>query len=171
MPNKVNISELSDYLIFKFQNDGIPLTPLKLQKLLYYLQAWHTVFFDKHPLFEEKPEAWSNGPVYRSIYDRYKANWLRNTPISFKYESSGELLEKLKESFNKLKLEDQQIKFLEALLNKYGFLSPEKLVFLTHSESPWNEAREGYGPFDKCNETISIESMYQYYSNRIVEKK
>ncbi|WP_375339284.1 Panacea domain-containing protein [Planktothricoides raciborskii] len=39
-----------------------PLTAVKLQKLLYYAQAWALVW-DKKPLFPERIEAWVNGPV------------------------------------------------------------------------------------------------------------
>lgn len=170
MANTVDISNLSNYLVLRFQNEGIPLTPLKLQKLLYYIQAWHTVFFEKHSLFNEEPEAWSNGPVYRSVYDTFKNQWLRNDPIKREFKDSGELLENLKSSYEALNLEQRQNEYLEALLKKYGQLPPERLVFMTHSEAPWNDAREGLGPFDKCDKKISTESMFQYYNNRIAKK-
>ncbi|MDX2190436.1 MAG: DUF4065 domain-containing protein [Bacteroidota bacterium] len=170
MANTVDILNLSKYLVLRFQNEGIPLTPLKLQKLLYYIQAWHTVFFEKHSLFNEEPEAWANGPVYRSVYDIYKNQWLRNTPIVMPVTTSDKLLEDAKTVYNGLKLEGEQKKYLEALLKKYGQLSPERLVFMTHSEAPWNDAREGLGPFDKCDQKISTESMFQYYNNRIAKK-
>ncbi|MGH2922383.1 MAG: Panacea domain-containing protein, partial [Gaiellaceae bacterium] len=43
----------------------------KLQKLLYYCQVWHLVWEGK-PLFSERIEAWSNGPVVRDIYDAHR---------------------------------------------------------------------------------------------------
>jgi len=166
MTNTLAIQLLADYLVLKFQNDGIPLTPLKLQKLLYYIQAWHSVFFDKHPLFNEEPEAWSNGPVYRSVYDKYKNSWLKNDPIMYTENQNESLLQSLDNSYKSLNLQPEQLEYLDSVINKYGPISSEKLVFMTHSENPWNEARDGFGPFEKCNNKISIESMFSYYDNR-----
>ena len=45
-----------------------PLSAMKLQKLVYYAQAWSTVW-DDQPLFSEAVEAWANGPVVRELYD------------------------------------------------------------------------------------------------------
>lgn len=47
------------------------ITPLKLQKLLYYAQAWSLVFRGK-ALFYEDIEAWVHGPVIPLVYQRYK---------------------------------------------------------------------------------------------------
>lgn len=38
------------------------MTSMKLQKLVYYCQAWHLAWSDE-PLFRESIEAWANGPV------------------------------------------------------------------------------------------------------------
>ena len=46
-------------------------TTMKLQKLLYYCQAWYLVWNDK-PLFSENIEAWANGPVIRELYNFHK---------------------------------------------------------------------------------------------------
>jgi uncharacterized phage-associated protein len=42
-----------------------------------------------------------------------------------------------------------------------------KLVFLTHSELPWSEKREGLSPFDYSEEKISLDTMYDYYHRRM----
>jgi uncharacterized phage-associated protein len=42
------------------------MTAMKLQKLVYYSQAW-SVVWDERPLFPEKIEAWANGPVVRDL--------------------------------------------------------------------------------------------------------
>ena len=46
----------------------------RLQKLLYYCQAWHLVWADR-PLFPERIEAWANGPVVREVYERHKGKF------------------------------------------------------------------------------------------------
>lgn len=63
------INDVCDYIISKVAQDGLSL--LKLQKLLYYCQAWHLAF-DKGQLFRGPFQAWVHGPVSREIYDRFK---------------------------------------------------------------------------------------------------
>ena len=41
---------------------------MKLQKIVYYSQAYHLVRYGQ-PLFSERIEAWRNGPVVRDLYD------------------------------------------------------------------------------------------------------
>ena len=48
---------------------------MKLQKLLYYCQAWALVWDDK-PLFKEKIEAWISGPVVRTLYNTHRGKFL-----------------------------------------------------------------------------------------------
>ena len=47
------------------------MTTWKLQKLVYYSQAWSLVW-DDDALFPEKIEAWANGPVVRKLYDAHR---------------------------------------------------------------------------------------------------
>ncbi len=165
MPNQVKLNDLTNFVILYFKNNGIPLSPLKLQKILYYIQAWHLVFFNGHPLFDEQPEAWVNGPVYPSVYKRFKKEWLSDNNLSVSY--SGDDAEKTMQMFlQKMLLEPEQTEFLFAVLQKYGKCSAAQLVYLTHAESPWNDARNGLSPFDRSNNCISFESMKTYYDSR-----
>ena len=51
-----------------------PLSTIKLQKLVYYSQAWHLVWEDA-PLFDERVEAWANGPVVPEIYREHRGEF------------------------------------------------------------------------------------------------
>ena len=51
--------------------DGDLITNLKMQKLLYYAQAWHLVYFKK-PLFCDSIKAWSFGPIATDAYYAFK---------------------------------------------------------------------------------------------------
>ena len=51
-----------------------PMTAMKLQKLVYYCQAWHLVW-DEEPLFPERIEAWANGPVVHALYDKHRGSF------------------------------------------------------------------------------------------------
>ncbi|MCB0280610.1 MAG: DUF4065 domain-containing protein [Calditrichaeota bacterium] len=153
---KVDILDLSRFLITYCKNNEIELNQLKLQKLLYYIQAWHLVYFNNDLIFDDVPEAWVNGPVYRKVYDVYKPSVYRDLTKSDKVEE-----------LTTIDLNDEQIKFLESIMDHYGLMPHEKLVFLTHAEKPWNQAREGLSIFEYSNEKITHESMKSYYSSLI----
>ena len=48
-----------------------PLTPMKVQKLVYYANGWHLAIKDE-PLINEPIEAWRFGPVIHSLYREFK---------------------------------------------------------------------------------------------------
>lgn len=61
------IESIANYII----NKSMEITPLALQKLLYFSQSFHKVFLDIF-LFDDDCEAWVHGPVYNDIYFKYK---------------------------------------------------------------------------------------------------
>jgi uncharacterized phage-associated protein len=50
---------------------GDDMTHLKLQKLIYFAQAWHLANTGE-PLFSEEMQAWTHGPVVPSVWHKYK---------------------------------------------------------------------------------------------------
>jgi uncharacterized phage-associated protein len=46
----------------------------RLQKLVYYCQAWHLVW-EGDALFPQQIEAWSGGPVVRELYEQHRARY------------------------------------------------------------------------------------------------
>lgn len=161
--NTVNIKDMANFIILYFKKNGIMINPLKLQKLLYYIQGWHLVYFDKNPMFPEQPEAWVNGPVYRNVYDVFSGRYRTYDNIAGA-GADDDIDNKLKASTKKLNLEPEQAEFVDAIFKRYGKISHEKLVFMTHSEKPWLEARKGLGPFDYSTRTITHDSMYDYFN-------
>jgi uncharacterized phage-associated protein len=147
---------------------GVSINPLKLQKLLYYIQSWHIVKFEKDILFDTMPEAWVNGPVYRPIYDKYKSTFFRNAnfPNSFNEET---LSKKISDCLLKLNLSEDKQKLVFSVLDVYGRLSDERLVLMTHSEEPWNEARRGLSPIERSEKKISADTVFDYYTKRLVK--
>lgn len=131
---------------------GDTISPLKLQKLLYYCQAWHLAVFGK-PIFDERIEAWAHGPVIPSQYGRF-AFMLRNEQIKI----------------NRLNIEPPSIsgdsgQLLNEVLDLYGEHSASYLEALTHKEFPWIEARKGLEPWERSNEEITHDSMIRFYSS------
>lgn len=76
-----NSREITDWILSKIDFDaGDTISPLKLQKLLYYCQAWHITIFDEK-IINEDFEAWAHGPVLRSVYKRFAGFHYMNESI------------------------------------------------------------------------------------------
>ncbi|MBF0552301.1 MAG: DUF4065 domain-containing protein [Deltaproteobacteria bacterium] len=124
------------------------MTAMKLQKLVYYCQAW-TLVWDEEPLFQERIEAWANGPVVPDLYDKHRGYYL------VKGWPNGD----------PTKLTATQKETIDAVLGFYGDKPSQWLSDLTHQEDPWAEARKGLAPGERGNELISEAAMMEYYSS------
>jgi len=122
------------------------ISTFKLQKLVYYSQAWHLVW-DDQCLFDEEIEAWANGPVCRHLYDQHKGRYLVDS------WPSG----------NAKNLSDSEVTTIEAVLGSYNHLDGRQLSALTHEERPWVEAREGLQSGDRGVRVIDVDIMADYY--------
>ena len=124
------------------------MTAMKLQKLIYYSQAWSLVR-DEKPMFDETIEAWANGPIVREVYDKHKGKF---SIKSWKFGSTK-------------KLTKENTDTIDSVLEVYGKLSGSQLSELTHREDPWRDARKGLFPGERGSNKISISSMHEYYSS------
>ena len=62
---------VANAFIQRAREEGVPLDPLKLQKLVYCLHGWHLATRDA-PAVGELFEAWPAGPVLSSLYQKFK---------------------------------------------------------------------------------------------------
>jgi len=109
-----------------FIKNGV--TPLKLQKLLYYSQLWFFVKNDKM-LFNDRIQAWIYGPV---VYDVW---------ANFKFMKRSSII-----PVNRavdLYLDDLTLNHLSDIWKSYGHLTGSDLVDLTHNDLPWKNSRKG----------------------------
>ncbi len=143
---KTNVFDVASYIL---QQQG-EMSAMKLQKLVYYSQAWSLVWDDR-PLFGEKIEAWANGPVVRELYDSHRGRFSVNADM-FSSCATGQL-------------NQEQVETINAVLYTYGDKSPQWLSDQTHSEQPWIEARKGLDDSARGNEEISLATMSEYYSS------
>ncbi|SFZ90344.1 Uncharacterized phage-associated protein [Flaviramulus basaltis] len=148
----IKVSTLSGYILKYFG----PMSHLKLQKLLYYCQAYHLAHFEE-PLFEEDFEAWVHGPVCRSVYNTLKGKSILYSDVTYsEYDFDSEINLKDVISSSQLEVVDE---VLETLSKWTGL----ELESATHKETPWIEARLGYSQGDICNVNISKASMLNFY--------
>jgi uncharacterized phage-associated protein len=160
---------MAKYVIAFFLNKGDLITNKKLQKLLYYIQAWNLVYFDDQ-LLDETPEAWVHEPVYPSVYREFKRFGVKPLlieDIDYGDWEDGKLDQAVSNYEKQLDLSDKRMKLIKTVLLKYGSLSAYQLEVLTHKEEPWTEQRIGLTEFESCNNTISFDSMKKYYKTKL----
>jgi uncharacterized phage-associated protein len=153
--NRHSALDVSKYFLYINTLDSYKkgdLTNKKLQKLLYYTQAWSLVFRNK-PLFKEKIEAWIHGPAIPSVYAHYKH--YGRLKIDFDENDIEPLLKK----FDK-----EEKELIDLIWNVYGEKDANYLECLTHSEDPWNFARRDISVLDPSNKEITHDSMKKYYT-------
>jgi uncharacterized phage-associated protein len=137
----------TDFLLIESRERGEVLTNLKLQKLLYYAQAWHLAL-DDIPLFDEDFQAWVHGPVLPTQYFRFRD--FRWQPIIAE--------------IGKPDIDDENLAaFLEEIIDVFGSESAVALELMTHRERPWQEARGDLLPYEPSSIPISKTTMRDYY--------
>ena len=140
-----NVFEVAEWFLHRKS-----LTHKQLQKLCYYAQAWHLALLNR-PLFEEEIQAWIHGPVIPALYPIYADyGWNKIKRLA------GESPE----------FESDTLDVLKAVYHTYSNLDGGQLEILTHSESPWKEARGNLQPYEPCENVISIQSMRKYYAEK-----
>lgn len=139
MLNKV--IDVAEYILSKTGD----ITAMKLQKLVYYSQAWSPAF-DDEPIFNEEIQAWAAGPVCRSLFNKHKGLYIVST-VGGNPES---VTESAKERIN-------------SVIEVYGGKTAQWLSDLTHTERPWISARKGVPPTKNSTNVITMQSMKRFY--------
>lgn len=143
---EVPMPSVLDVASFILNQNGA-MTTWKLQKLVYYCQAWSLVW-DEEPLFPEQIEAWANGPVVRELYDVHRGRF-KIGPSDVPGDAR--------------RLSESQVETIRAVLDFYGNKTSQWLVDHTHSESPWKNARVGVPETERSDRVILLGEMAEYY--------
>lgn len=137
--------DIAKYIIDLCCKSGDPISHLKLQKLLYYVQAWY-VTINNTKIFNEQFQAWVHGPVLPSVYANYCTH------------GYGLILKE----YN-IDLAPNIITHTNEVLNVFLKHSAFELEQMTHQESPWILARGNCNPDYSSTNIISEEEMRNYY--------
>jgi Uncharacterized phage-associated protein len=139
-----DVKDVAQYILDKCGG----MTTWKLQKLVYYCQAW-SVVWDEEPLFQDDIEAWADGPVVRCLYDLHAGHFT---------------ISKVKGG-DPSRLNNTERETIDAVLGVYGNKPSAWLRDLTHSEPPWKDTRKaaGLSEGERGKAVISIDAMVQYY--------
>jgi uncharacterized phage-associated protein len=138
-----SVNDVASYLL---KQHG-PMTVMKLQKLVYYCQAWSLVW-DEKPMFTSRIEAWANGPVVPSLYRRHKGLFQID-------EWPGD----------PDNLTDSEKETADGIIKFYGPKTAQWLSDLTHREKPWKDARMGLDDGQRGENEITLASLHEYYSS------
>ena len=127
-------------------------TPLMLQKLLYFIQGIYSALYGK-PLFEEDCRAWVHGPVYPEVYTLFR---------DFKYNPIDDVRFGLLKGTDDVLTEEER-DVIDRVVNTFGIYGGKVLERITHNEEPWKSARKGYGDQVPSSELVSKDSIRKYY--------
>lgn len=153
---KISPISVTKYILYRCGFDGDVITNLKMQKLLYFVYVWHLIKLGES-CFEEKFQAWPNGPVLASVYQELKQFGALPIDIDFSGIKKEEDLQSLTKELGAAK------NLIDEVYEKYATLTPFQLVSLTHQETAWNNARQGL-KFDEAskNELNDKDILSQY---------
>lgn len=151
--DELNIFSVANFFLNIVDRDsGSSITPLKLQKILYYAQGYYLALNNKE-LFKEDFQAWAHGPANPDIYNKYR---------DYKFGIiTAPSIEEIP-NFN-----DEIVNFLYSIWESFGIYDGKYLEELTHKEKPWIEARKGFEPGEKCDKIISKKSMKEYFKTKL----
>ncbi|HJC23624.1 MAG TPA: DUF4065 domain-containing protein [Candidatus Eisenbergiella merdavium] len=127
-------------------------TPLMLQKLLYFVQGVHSALYGK-PAFTEDCSAWVHGPVYPEVYELFRD--FKYNPID---DARFALLEGTEDA-----LTDDEKRVIDLVVNTFGMYGGKALEKITHNEEPWMEARKGYEDSIPSSELLPKDRIMKYF--------
>lgn len=148
-------SAMAKWFVNRVDRDaGEAMTPLKVQKLLYFSQAYYLANYGK-PLFDADFEAWAHGPVIPSVFYEY---------AHLKWEA-------IPASDSPPKIEKSVQTYLEHVYRQFGKFSGKELERISHAHEPWIKARGDLPPEARCNEIIPKNHIEEFYGSRIKKPK
>ncbi len=136
-----------------------PVSNLKLQKLLYFIQACFLDASDgREKCFEEKIYAWDFGPVVPEVYREFKIFGSNTIPYidEYIYLDDGLWSSEVRK-FNDDFLNVNDKGLINGMVQHFKNFSASDLVTLTHKQSPWINS------YKKFDSEITVESIYKFF--------
>lgn len=153
-----NVMDVARYIINYSNERGYAISNLKLQKILYFVQAAFLV--ERHePCFYENIEAWDFGPVVPEVYQEFKMYGSNTIPFVRNYIdlSNGIWESKRKEYSSDVIYPDDKL-IINGMIDECSAYSAGQLVEITHNQDPWMKAYvKGW------NNVISQDSIYNFF--------
>ena len=143
LPSAIDVAE------YALQQSG-PLRGLKLQMLVYYVQAWSMATRGR-PMFVERIQAWVHGPVVCELWQTH-TDMGRSPMVTVGGRAEA--------------LDERDRAFVREVLHYYGRMSASQLRRLAHREGPWRESRGDIPENQPSTNEITLECLKEYYASR-----
>lgn len=139
-----DVNDIAKYIINYCNINNLEITNLRLNKLLYFIQA-HFLSAGA-PIFEDDFEAWSYGPVIPDIYWKYRLF------------GSGNINLLSNNNYDIGSIEQEHLLEIDSVIDELKNISTYDLVDITHSQTPWIDSYEKF-----ANNIISKDSIQEYF--------
>lgn len=159
-----SVLDVSRHVINYCNDKDYDLSNLKLQKLLYFIQAYYvSKTASKEPCFGDKIEAWVFGPVVPRAYHEYKKYGSTNIPPITTYIQIDEndFWQSKVVKYNDETLAKSDKELIDRLIDNFSKFSTTALVRITHNQLPWIEAYNR-----GKDKVITVEAMRSYFNGR-----
>lgn len=150
-PNTYTPSHVANFFLQHAENNEIPVSVMKLNKLVYFAYGWTLALLDR-PLFNEQIEAWKYGPVIPSLYHEFKhfgSKPIEDGVRSYDFDAFKDekpVAPELPQN------EKEIIEILNKVWDLYKDFSATTLMRLTHEKgAPWDRV------FKKNERNIAID--------------
>lgn len=143
------------------------MTPIKLQKLVYFAHGWYLAFFQE-PLIRQGIQAWKFGPVVADIYHEFKD--FGNDPINrMATELAYDEAHGLTDDEPRISADDEDTRgVLQEVWRVYGNFTPIQLANLTHEPgTPWAQINSKYPGELPKNEEIPNALIRKYFEQKL----
>lgn len=142
---------VADYIIDKMPGK---VTPLQLQKLIYFAHGWHLALGNR-PLISSEIMVWKYGPVIQSIYHEFKK--FGKDPIT---EKSSPGTQFFTPSYEKGVDDPWSAGLIDRVVEIYGKADGITLSKITHaSDGPWSKEK------NNGKTIISNDVIKEYFSS------
>ena len=157
-----NVLDVCRHVINYSNEHDYGISNLKLQKVLYFIQAYFIINKKDHtPCFNERIEAWDFGPVVPEAYHEYKQYGSGDIPSveSFFLLDKDDIWNSKRIEYNDDIITADDKTLIDRVIEKFSNYSATDLVSLTHRQSPWIDS---YPPYQ--NNEITIEAIRRYFN-------
>lgn len=155
-----NVLDVSRYIINYSNAKDYGISNLKLQKILYFVQAYFLIQTG-FPCFKEKIEAWDFGPVIPVAYRAFKGFASTDIPTINSYIAydKHKIWETERIEFNEGCIDNKDKVLIDKVVDKFSEYSATDLVKLTQHQKPWIDA------INSERAEITKESILEYFNS------
>ncbi len=122
-----DIEDVVEYILYRSEKNKNIMSNLKLQKVLYFIQAEFLLYFG-YRCFREEITAWDIGPVILPVYRKYAIYGMAHIPILRINEN------------RKFPFSEEECWRLNDMIDTLAPYSASELTEITMCQDPWKDA-------------------------------